>query len=164
MQPDIVGSVPENKEQINREEVNETKIWEKVAEDNILGRIDRLTEVAKQIINITGFLLTTYFVAISFSSLDKYLIIRTVWDCNLWLIMGPALLSFIGLISAVVALDPGNYPWTDKTEDTKIFWNSRCSHINRYIWIARIFTFLAFGLIIFNMYRYILLICDPQKP
>jgi len=163
VQPDIVGSIPrpENQHRIQQEKCNEIKIWEKVAEDNILGRIDRLTEGAKQIINITGFLLTTYFAAISFSSLNKYLIIRTVWDWNLWFILGPALFSLIGLGSAVWALDPGNHPLTDKIEDTKLFWNSRCGHINRYIWIARIFTLLAFGLMVFNMYCYILLICDP---
>ena len=163
IQPDIIGSTPrsEVRSRIQQEECDDSEIWKKVAEASILGRIDRLTEGAKQIINITGFLLTAYFAAISLSSLNKYLVIRTFWDFHLWLILSPALLSLFGLISAVWALDPSKYPLTDDTERIKSSWKSDCGHINWWVWVARIFTLFAFGLIVVNIYAYLQLVCDP---
>lgn len=164
IQPDVAaGSAPspDVQSRIQREERDDSETWKKIAEESILRRVDKLTDGAKQIININGFLLTAYFAAISLSSLNKYLVIRAFWDFRLWLILGPALLSLFGLVSAVWALDPSEYPRTDDAERIKSYWRLDCGHINWWVWVARIFTLFAFGLIVINIYAYLRLVCDP---
>lgn len=164
MPPEIVvGSElpPEIRDEVQREEQEDSKFWRGVAESAISEKVGRLSEGAKQIISINGVLLTAYFAAISLSSLDDQLVVGTPWDWHLILIISPAIMLFIGLVSAAWALEPTSYPLTNNTRLIESLWDKECNFISSRVWWARLFSLLGFGLIVVNIYAYLCIICDP---
>ena len=164
-QPPIISgeSVPADvSQEILGEEEEEKKFWNGLAQDVERGKVNRHLEGAKQIINLNGILLGVYFAAISFSSANGHLMIRSYWDIR-WivLILLPAVVWAYGLWVAVHALEPNPYDY--KTNDpalTKARWIAECTSISESVWKARLSLVCGFILMIFSFSIYLYYMCD----
>lgn len=139
---------------------DEQEFWKSIKQASLKGKIDRYVDGAKQIISLNSALLGLYFAAISISSIGDYIKIESLRDLPLLLLfMSPALCWCIGLIFALLSIEPPPEGWVMESQSIKMQWKNECNKMEKCLWNARRVTFLGLALMISAVFLYLICMC-----
>jgi hypothetical protein len=143
---------------------DERNFWRNVAKERKRGQIDRTLDGLKQIINLNGVIIGVYFAALSISSLNKFLIIRSILDIG-WIIfiLGPSFAWLVSLSLSICALcaSPVFPHWTNDVDIIKSLWQNEFKSLSTNLARARQALLIGFVLMFLNIAVYIYISCDP---
>lgn len=142
----------------------EEDFWRNIAKERKSGQIDRTLDGLKQIINLNGVILGVYFATLSISSLNKFLIIRSILDIGwILLILGPAIAWLVSLSFSICALcsNPAFPHWTNDANIIESSWKKDFKSLSKRLTLSRWALLIGFGLMILNIAFYIYVSCNP---